>query len=812
LRPLLAFLIAFFALAGAAAAQTGEEIAREREIAAAATSLDKLTTELRKVGASDPERFEADVRALIAGSRTRLSPVEEAVKRADDRLALLGPAPKEGEPPEAASVAREREAINKDLVFLRGQRTRVLANIDAATALLDEFSAQRLSERYQRIGRRGLPLVALALWSDAARQAGDFANAVGAHFATWRSAQEKAGAPYLSIAGLIGAIAASLLMFGPVSEWLRRAFSVLIEAQEPTHARRVALAGVKMLTRIIPGVAGGFLVIETSRMLGLVGEENVRVVHEIWRAFIAYLLVDGFARGLFAPNAPAWRLADVASARARYAFALLLWIVILVGANNVFTTMISPEAAALRRITDGVTAMIVGALVFALCRKTVWIAPAKGPESAPAQAPAAAKGPWGAVRFAGRLVAFLMLAAPVAGYVGLADFAATRLYYLILLLTILWFVRASLKELTAWADQRLRNVRAGAESDEMHAFEFWVGAGIDLILLLIAAPMIFILAGVNGGIVRDYIMRAFVGFRVGDMTFSLVDILMAVGVFVNEPVEGILDVVRMQRGPFAHSRIDPGIQNSLTTLFGYVGLVIAAVVGLGMLGFNLTNLALIAGALSVGIGFGLQSIVNNFVSGIILLFERPVKVGDWIVTSSGEGIVKKISVRSTVLETFDRASVIIPNSELIASTVTNWTHKSALGRIRVPVGVAYGSDPEKVRKVLLKCANDHPQIVRYPEAFVVWQDFGASSLNFELRAYISDIAKGLQVRTDLRFAIYGAFRTEGIEFPFPAQDVFIRSLPKGVEKAFSSPVAANGESGLPAAAPHEQADIDAPDD
>lgn len=812
MRPLLAFLIAFFALAGVVAAQTGEEMAREREITAAAAALDKHTAELRKGGVADPDKFEADVRDLIAGSRARLSPVEDSVKRAEERLALLGPAPKEGEPPEAASVAREREAINKNIVFLRGQRTRVLANIDAATALLDEFSAQRLSERYKRIVRRGAPLVSPTLWSGAAQQTGDFAKAVGAHFASWRSAQEKDGAPYLSIAGLIGAIAASLLMFGPVSEWLRRAFSVRIEAQEPTHARRVALAGVKMLTRVIPGVAGGFLVIETSRMLGLVGEENVRVVHEIWRALIAYLLVDGFARGLFAPNAPAWRLADVASARARYAFALLLWIVIVVGANNVFTTMISPEAAALRRVADGLTAMIVGALVFALCRKTVWIAPATEPDGAAAQSPAPAKGPWGAIRFAGRLVAFLMLAAPLAGYVGLADFAATRLYYLILLLTILWFIRASLKELTAWADQRLRNVRAGGADEETHAFEFWVGAGVDFILLLVATPMLFILAGVNGGIVRDYIMRAFVGFRIGDATFSMVDILAAVGAFV-----GILTLTRlfqsaMQRGPFAHSRIDPGIQNSLTTLFGYVGLVIAAIVGLGMLGFNLTNLALIAGALSVGIGFGLQSIVNNFVSGIILLFERPVKAGDWIVTSSGEGIVKKISVRSTVLETFDRASVIIPNSELIASTVTNWTHKSALGRIRVSVGVAYGSDPEKVREVLLKCANDHPQIVRYPEPFVVWQDFGASSLDFELRAFISDIAKGLQVRTDLRFAIYKAFREAGIEFPFPAQDVFIRSLPTGVEKVFSTAAGAKVSDKSNAAPPHAPDEILSPDD
>lgn len=811
----LAFLCA--AASGAAIAQNAGDLSRERDIRTAATSLEALADDLRDGGANEPRKFEDDLRALIAGSRDRLRPVEDSLKRAEERLALLGPAPKEGEPAEAATVARERQNINGEITYLRGQRTRIVANIDAATALLDEFSARRLGERYKNIAQRGASLVSPALWRDAAAQSERLSDSVARHFADWRSAQRETGGLLFPIFGLAAAFAASIMMFGPVSEWLRRVFSVRIEALEPTPARRVAIAGIKMLTRLIPGIVGGLLIIETSRMLGLVGEAGVPVVRAIWRALIAYLVVDGFARGLFAPFAPAWRLAEVQSARTRYAFALLLWIVIIVGAKSILVTIMADDAEALRTIVNSASAIMVAGLVFALSRRSVWVSAAQTDSSDDTGStdPVAAvrpngNGPWGVIRFAGRIIAFIMAAAPFAGYAGVADFVATRLYYLILLLTILWFARASLKEMTAWADKRLRAGRAGgAAPDEKEAFQFWIGAGIDFVLALVLAPLLFVLAGVNADIVRDYILRAFVGIRFGDYTFSLVDLLMAIGAFV-----GILALTRlfqsaMQRGPFAHSRIDPGIQNSLTTLFGYVGLVIAAFAGLGMLGVDLSNLALIAGALSVGIGFGLQSIVNNFVSGIILLFERPVKAGDWIVTTSGEGIVKRISVRSTVLETFDRASVIIPNSELIASTVTNWTHKSALGRIRVAVGVSYGSDPEQVRAVLLKCANDHPQIVRYPEAFVVWQDFGASSLDFELRAYISDIAKGLQVRTDLRFAIYKAFREAGIAFPFPAQDIFIRSVPAGAEQVFSKPPAGVRTSEAPR---HEPAEIDAGSD
>jgi small-conductance mechanosensitive channel len=659
--------------------------------------------------------------------------------------------------------------------------------------------------------KREAPLVSPAVWAAAAREAGPFGGAVQRHFTNWSAVKDDEGGAMLGVGALVAAFLGSFLLFGPVRDWSRKAFTARIEAHEPTAGRRVAVAGVKMLTRIIPGVIGGVIVIETSRAVGLLGAEGVPVARAIWIALIAYLLVDGFTSGLFAPSAPAWRLTPLDAAKGKRASMLLLSIVFVVGAKSVFAEIarLAGDTATLTHVAIGSASFIVGGLLFALSEKRLWTSKTETDQKNAEPTQPANDGIWPTVRFAGRCLGVLIMAAVIAGHVNLADFVSTRLYFFALLLAIAWFTRAALKEIAIWADRRLNAGRAGAAGkEESHTFQFWIGAGIDIALLVLVTPVLFVLAGVDASSVRDFFLRALVGFRVAGVVISLSDIFFAIAAFV-----GILFITRLlqgalQRGPFAHSRMDIGIQNSLTTLLGYGGLIVAAVIGLGLLGVNLTNLALIAGALSVGIGFGLQSIVKHFVSGLILLFERPIKAGDWIVTASGEGIVKKISVRSTELETFDRAAIIIPNSELIASTVTNWTHKSALGRISVPVGVSYDSDPELVREILLECANDHPLIVRYPEPFVVWANFGASSLDFEIRAFLSDISKGLQVRTDLRYAIHRAFKEKGIEIPFPQHDIHIKTGHE-LRAPYRRDAKPRSASEAP---PHEQDDIDGADE
>jgi len=219
------------------------------------------------------------------------------------------------------------------------------------------------------------------------------------------------------------------------------------------------------------------------------------------------------------------------------------------------------------------------------------------------------------------------------------------------------------------------------------------------------------------------------------------------------------------------THLEPGVRHSLAAGFGYVGIVIAAVDGITVLGVDLSNLAIIAGALSVGIGFGLQNIVNNFVSGLILLIERPIKVGDWVEVGGNVGIVKRISVRSTEIETFQRAAVIVPNAEFLSASVTNWTHKDRSGRIEILIGVAYGTDTGLVRDTLLGLAAAHEEVLVTPGPIVLFNDFGASSLDFELRCYTANVMRRRAIASELRYVIEAAFRAAGIEIPFPQRVV-----------------------------------------
>ena len=230
-----------------------------------------------------------------------------------------------------------------------------------------------------------------------------------------------------------------------------------------------------------------------------------------------------------------------------------------------------------------------------------------------------------------------------------------------------------------------------------------------------------------------------------------------------------------------HIDMERGARDAIVTLFGYVGFVSAVLISLVLAGVDLGGLAIVSAALAVGIGFGVQEIANNFISGLILLFERPIRAGDFVSVGEVEGFVRRIRIRATEVETLDNQNVLVPNSELVSGRVTNWVLRDTHGRLRVNVGVAYGSDVERVRDILESVAREHPDVItdgRAPAPRALFMGFGDSSLDFELRVRIQRIERRFSVQSDLNFAIDREFRDANISIPFPQRDLHIVSYPE----------------------------------
>ncbi|BCR05612.1 hypothetical protein DESUT3_26810 [Desulfuromonas versatilis] len=270
------------------------------------------------------------------------------------------------------------------------------------------------------------------------------------------------------------------------------------------------------------------------------------------------------------------------------------------------------------------------------------------------------------------------------------------------------------------------------------------------------------------------------GFSVGENNFSIQMVLLAaIALYLSLVVSKLLSAV-LESEFIPRTGMDRGIGDSIRKLLHYVLVTIGFLIAIGIMGMELKNFAVLAGAFGIGIGFGLQNIVNNFVSGLILLFERPVKVGDTVVLGTDWGTVQKIGLRSTIVETFDRSEIIVPNSQLISDKVTNWTLTSTMARAIVPVGVAYGTDLDRVMEILKEAAAQHPEVLKDPEPAAIFMGFGESSLDFELRVWLADVGRRLGVRSDLGRYIEKRFREAGIEIPFPQRDLHLRSVEQGI--------------------------------
>ncbi len=675
------------------------------------------------------------------------------------RLELLGAAPAEGQPPEAEMVAKERQALlseKSQINVLIGEAETISLRVNRLIAEIAQMRrdlfANTLSKRYE---------IDYALLGEVVADLTDELSRLYSTVAAWLKFVVQYKLSSVLAAAFFAVAGAVVLMIGG-----GRLFGNLIRADsadlDPPYISRLSVAFWSTFLRsaaiAVFFLSTWFFFDYFDVLRGDIGA----MLRALFIVLALVLFVNRLAHAVLSPRLPNWRLVNIEPRPAR----LLVWLItamaIATGFDYLFSEVFRIRGAPLA-LTVGeslVATVIVGILLILIAT----VKPFADGEGRPKAWPLL-------LRISFYVVGAATVLAALLGYIGLAKFVSQQIVITGAILAMMYIGVLSgraVAEEGAFAETALGR-RLGERWRVEEATFDQIGLAtsilINIFVLFVGLPMILLQWGFQWGDIRAWAYSIATEIRIGTVSFSLIGIVtgiavFAIGFFATRWFQGWLDDSVMTRG-----RVDAGVRNSIRTAVGYAGVALAGLIGISAAGIDLSNLALIAGALSLGIGFGLQNVVSNFVSGLILLAERPFKVGDWVVAGAVSGTVKKISVRATEIETFQRQTVIMPNSELINAAVGNWTHRNKLGRVEIKVNVAYGSDVHRAHEIMTAVAKAHPLVLKNPEPFVLFANFGPAALEFEIRVFLSDILNGMRVQNDIRFAVLDALGEAGIEIP-----------------------------------------------
>ncbi|MDF1654462.1 MAG: mechanosensitive ion channel [Coxiellaceae bacterium] len=360
------------------------------------------------------------------------------------------------------------------------------------------------------------------------------------------------------------------------------------------------------------------------------------------------------------------------------------------------------------------------------------------------------------------------------GYTNLANAILINVIQTCMLTTVLWalhyVVKSNLKLMI--------KVAYGYDNEQVTAslLLYWLTVIIDVVLVFAWVLAMLMIWGVDPDriIAWGYIIT-FKGVRVGETSFSVTYLLKAVFVFLIVYYIMRLLLRLIEKKVLPYTKFDQGTKDAVTTVFGYAGLLLAIVMGVYALGISSTSLAFIVSAFTFGLSFGLKEIFNNFISGLILFIERPIKVGDWVDVGGESGVVKNIKLRATTVETFARKTLLIPNSQFITSVVSNDLY-NPIARSEIKIECGYEDDPHKVRDLLLSIVADHPKVKKNPAPTVLFLNFNESGLEFALRFFCMTEERA-SVTSEMRYLIVEGFREAGFEIPYPKRDIYIKEQP-----------------------------------
>ena len=704
------------------------------------------------------------IRSDVADARGKIQPRLEADR---EQIKLLGPAPAAGAPPESEQAAQNRAELNYHFGLLSAAETTVNSTNLRIDNLLDKIQDIRRKNFTSALFQPIPGLYAYETWANVPQYVPDAARRVRDLVADWwADAQNRGDLARIALEALL------MLLVLSVASWrgirrLRR-----WDDGEPPYWRRASSAAGVILLRALP-VAGPavFLYVMIAGAQAL-PERLDWLFYLTTQSIVIVFTVGALVTTAFAPRAPQWRLIAVSDARAARVCGLVLLLAFVYSLTSLLygITRLVQAPFALTIAVALPSSLLLSAIVVALLRTTG--------ENGTNAAPSARL--FRAIRAVVWTIVAAIVVCALTGYLPLARFLAQQLIVTgsilaLVYLLLLWvdgFVQGLGDEGTAIGRWLRRNARL--EWREQLALP--LSLILKFAVLVLAVPFLMLQWGYTWPDIREWYRQLFFGLHIGNTEVTFGALLASIIVFGLGYAAARLFQSWLDAQVLQPAGISGGVRHSIRMGVGYIGIIIAALAAFSYAGFNLSSLAIVAGALSVGIGFGLQNLVNNFVSGVILLAERPIRVGDLVVVGGEQGYVRKISVRSTELETFDRANVLIPNSYFISEKVKNWTFRNNVCRISISVSVAYGSDARQVQAALLAVAQKNGEVLTAPAPSVTLDEFAASSINFTLYAFIGDIAKSGAIRTDLAIAIPDAFAEAGITMPSGRAEITIRNV------------------------------------
>ena len=713
-----------------------------------------------------------DFRTALFGLRAEAEEfwkkLEPALNSAADNVQALPPAPAQDQEPEQAAAYRaETVAYHAYLDSVRGALDGTHSRINKALGhLLDIRRSRVASDLLQRVPGSFSP----ETWATAPGQILALTAKVRGAVAAWWDAQDDD--QILPLAGFAFAIWLGLSIIGLVGVRKLRRWE---DCGEPPFWRRASDAAGIVLLRSLPVILPLVFLYSALEGTAALPDDIGWLFYSGARSIIVIVVVNALVSTALSPADHRWRLIAASNAAAVRIAGLVLTMALLYGtatflqtAAYLFKAPDSPKLA-LTLFPNAIIALLIVAILQTPLRS-------ERVEGLPSAS-------WlRLLRLPIWLLALAIIASAATGYLYLSRFITQQLIVTGAILTIVYLM-------LLWADgiaQAMGSEKSGigrwlsATGHLDHGSRQRLSVPVSLLLkfgvMLCAIPLILNQWRFSWPDIFEWYRQLFFGFQIGNTQVSLAALLasvvvFALGYFAAKFFQRWLDTQILKP-----AGLSGGLRDSIRTGVGYVGIAAAALFALSYAGFSLSNLAIVAGAFSVGIGFGLQSVVNNFVSGLILLAERPIKIGDLVVAGGEEGYVRKISVRSTEIETFDGANVLIPNSFFISEKVKNWTLRNNTGRVTIKVNVAHGTVPHQVRAILLQVAQAHPAVMGTPAPVVNFEEIGSDSLEFKLYAFVHDLNTSGSTRTDLRIAILDAFHDAGIAMASQQTDITLRDM------------------------------------